>query len=97
MLESLRELIEKYEYNESDASIALYENIYAGNDAWAKEKIDGIMLQFPENGNFYAYKAWIERNEGNLSQARKTLLEGNRISENNPFILLNLGYTEKEA
>ena len=53
--------------------------------------------KFPDNNNFYAYEWWVQRDKWNLDVARDVLIEWNIISPWNPFILINLGYTEKEA
>lgn len=97
MLKTLKELIEQEDFDENDFSIAVYYHILHKQYDWVEKNIQSGKEKFPENSNFYAYEWWTQREKWNLDQARETLSAWNSISAGNPFILINLAYTEKEA
>lgn len=96
LLKQFKKLIEDFEYNENDFSLALYYHILYGDYDWPQKMFRSINEKFPENSNIYAYKWWIEREQWKLETAKKTLLLGEKLDNKNPFILLSLGYTEHE-
>jgi len=95
VLKQFKEFIEKeVNYTENDLWLAVYYHIlgwdYDTALSWAKLWIK----RFTKNWwNFYAYQAWIMREQWDLEAANTILTEWNEIFPENPFILINLWYT----
>ncbi len=96
LLKQFKKLIETFDYDENDFSLAVYYHILYGDYDWPQKIFKSVNEKFPENSNIYAYKWWIERETGKLESAKKTLLLGEKLDQKNPFIFLSLAYTERE-
>ena len=96
MLTSFVDMVEQEETLEADdLGIAIYYHILHEKWETAKNWSKKWQELFPENGDFYAYEGWILREENKLQEAFTLLQNGQKIDPNNPFILMNIGYTTK--
>jgi len=95
LLKEFKALIEnETDYSPEDLWLAIYNHIlewdYETSLWWAKLWKE----KFPENAwNFYAYEAWILREQGQSELADSLLKVGNTAFPDNPFIMINLWYT----
>lgn len=98
ILKEFQNLIENEEnYIPEDLWLGIYNHIlewdYETGLNWAKLWIE----KFPEEaGNFYAYQAWIHREQWELELADSVLQIWNEKFPDTPFILINLWYTALE-
>lgn len=95
MLKEFQDLIEnESEYTAQDLSLGIYNHILAKEYEIADSWSEMWKERFPdEAGNFYAYQAWILREKWDFLQAESILQQGLEKFPENPFILINLGYT----
>ncbi len=98
VLQEFKELIKnETSYTQSDLNLWIYNHILASDYKTASNWAQLWITKFPEdNGNFYAYWWWIERENGNLTRAYEVLSEWIALYPENPFILINLAYTQLE-
>jgi len=97
MLREFRELIRTESlYSENDISLALYHHIIHEKYDWALENLPAAKEKFPTFWNLYGYEWWIYREQWDLENARSVLEAWNTLDPENPFILINLGYTYRD-
>ena len=94
MLRSFTELVnEEEDIEHDDLGLAIYHHIihekYDEALEWSKKGQES----FPENSNFYGYESWIYRVKWDFTTALDTLQLGLAIDKENPFIIINIGYT----
>ncbi len=94
MLQSFKNLVAQNEIQAGDLALAIYYHIlhqeYKQAEIWAKQG----QWKFQEEGNFYAYEGWIQRENEQFEESLVTLKKWLSIDPTNPFIIINLGYTQ---
>ena len=95
MLQSFVKLIEKEEnFEMEDLRLAIYYHILHEKYDWALEWSKKWQKLFSESADFYAYEAWILREEWKFEESTSVLEAGLVIEEENPFLLINIAYNE---
>lgn len=94
MLKTFKEMVgNENELEASDLGLAIYYHILHGENDTAYQWALMGKEKFPENGNFHAYEAWILREKWDIETALRVLQNASFLEKDNPFIILNIGYT----